>query len=564
MRLGVLAVLVGALLVCFPASASAAIRFAGPGGTGVNPCDDPARPCSLFVAADQTGGARFGDEILVEPGNYSDTAGDLGPNSRILLQSGARVHGLAGGPRPVVRLDKRGLFGAFLVQEDSGVSHIEIENHANVTGIVVDGGFAEDLIVRSSTGVGDTVACSHFSGVLRSSVCIGDERGGTAVGSSLGTNRATEPRLRNVTAVSRGPKSHGINYELNGPAAGFEISAIAVIAVGTETDVSAESLRGADVKIDLSHSDYATTAALTDADGGIVSVTAAGSGTNIVEPALLAADGIHQLAGSPTVDRGAVDVFSLPFDIDGEQRTIGLAPDIGADEFDPVPTIILETTTLLACTPEELTTGGPVATCTVTVSNRSGGLNPPTGAVAFSSDGEGILSGAAGCVLVPVNLSRSSCDATYQPTRVGSGTHLLSAVYGGDAAHEGSEGSAPIEVRAPAVPPTPPAPAGPAGSGGSGGGGAGSRPEPRPAPDTHFGRRSRKQAPGGRVRIAFGSDQAGSRFECKLDRGAFKPCRSPYRRVVKPGRHRLQVRAVNSDGVSDPTPALYRWRVVPG
>lgn len=50
-------------------------------------------------------------------------------------------------------------------------------------------------------------------------------------------------------------------------------------------------------------------------------------------------------------------------------------------------------------------------------------------------------------------------------------------------------------------------------------------------------------------------------FECKLDRKPFRPCRSPYRKRVKLGRHKFQVRAVVG-GQVDPTPAKLRFRVV--
>ena len=43
----------------------------------------------------------------------------------------------------------------------------------------------------------------------------------------------------------------------------------------------------------------------------------------------------HQLAGSPTIDAGVVTPLLGSADIDGEPRTQGSAPDIGADEFVP-------------------------------------------------------------------------------------------------------------------------------------------------------------------------------------------------------------------------------------
>jgi hypothetical protein len=78
---------------------------------------------------------------------------------------------------------------------------------------------------------------------------------------------------------------------------------------------------------------------------------------------------------------------------------------------------------------------------------------------------------------------------------------------------------------------------------------------------TKLAKHPRKKTTMRKAKFTFTSDQPGVHFECKLDKAAFKPCRSPYKRKVKPGRHSFQVRAVNPAGIADPTPAVYRWRV---
>jgi hypothetical protein len=50
-------------------------------------------------------------------------------------------------------------------------------------------------------------------------------------------------------------------------------------------------------------------------------------------------------------------------------------------------------------------------------------------------------------------------------------------------------------------------------------------------------------------------------FKCKLDRGAFKPCRSPASFSVKPGKHTFSVFAANTAG-SDASPASFKFQVV--
>ena len=54
----------------------------------------------------------------------------------------------------------------------------------------------------------------------------------------------------------------------------------------------------------------------------------------------------------------------------------------------------------------------------------------------------------------------------------------------------------------------------------------------------------------------FRSIGASRSFECKLDKGKFKKCRSPKTyRNLKPGKHVFKVRAVGRGGRVDPTPA---------
>ena len=115
---------------------------------------------------------------------------------------------------------------------------------------------------------------------------------------------------------------------------------------------------------------------------------------------------------------------------------------------------------------------------------------------------------------------------------------------GGDGSDVGA-----FELQAPASPPPAPAPA-----------------ADRTAPNTRIGHGPRQQT---RLRLTvfrFSSTEAGSRFECKLDRAKFRPCRSPFRRSVtaaarRGARHVFLVRAIDGAGNVDSTPARYIWRV---
>jgi CSLREA domain-containing protein len=64
------------------------------------------------------------------------------------------------------------------------------------------------------------------------------------------------------------------------------------------------------------------------------------------------------------------------------------------------------------------------------------------------------------------------------------------------------------------------------------------------------------------VRFKFVASEPGAKFECKLDRSKFKPCKSPKKyKGLKPGKHVFKVRAVKGK-VADPTPAKRRFKIL--
>ncbi len=64
------------------------------------------------------------------------------------------------------------------------------------------------------------------------------------------------------------------------------------------------------------------------------------------------------------------------------------------------------------------------------------------------------------------------------------------------------------------------------------------------------------------VKFKFSSNAAGSKFECKLDRRKFKPCKSPKKyKGLKPGKHVFKVRALKGKSV-DPTPAKRKFKIL--
>ena len=82
------------------------------------------------------------------------------------------------------------------------------------------------------------------------------------------------------------------------------------------------------------------------------------------------------------------------------------------------------------------------------------------------------------------------------------------------------------------------------------------------APKTRITKKPKRRTRSRRAKFAFASNEPGAEFECKLDKGAFKSCSSPLKlKRLKPRRHRLLVRAIDTAGNVDATPAKHRWKV---
>ncbi|HEX2109913.1 MAG TPA: serine protease [Gaiellaceae bacterium] len=82
------------------------------------------------------------------------------------------------------------------------------------------------------------------------------------------------------------------------------------------------------------------------------------------------------------------------------------------------------------------------------------------------------------------------------------------------------------------------------------------------APETRITRGPRATT---RARIAtfrFRSNERGSLFQCRLERGPWRRCRSPRAYTgLSVGRHTFRVRARDAAGNVDRTPAVRRWRI---
>jgi hypothetical protein len=64
-------------------------------------------------------------------------------------------------------------------------------------------------------------------------------------------------------------------------------------------------------------------------------------------------------------------------------------------------------------------------------------------------------------------------------------------------------------------------------------------------------------------RFSFGADEAGASFQCRIDRQKFHRCASPFTsKRLASGPHTFAVRARDDSGHVDPTPAVYRFKVL--
>jgi CSLREA domain-containing protein len=82
------------------------------------------------------------------------------------------------------------------------------------------------------------------------------------------------------------------------------------------------------------------------------------------------------------------------------------------------------------------------------------------------------------------------------------------------------------------------------------------------APDTTITKKPKKKSTKRKAKFKFSSSEDGSTFECKLDRKPFKPCDSPFKKKVKPKKHKFKVRAIDAAGNVDPTPAKAKFKVL--
>jgi hypothetical protein len=307
--------------------AEAATRYAGPSGTGAEPCANQSDPCNIEDAVDGDT-VMPGDDVVLLPGTYTLGLGGL-------FIENISVSGQAGQPRPLIQASSP----TGIVMENNeptatppSLRDVDILHSSSFTGLVNAGGLVERVTVTSTAA--SAIACdvhgrSDVDGLIRDSICL-QTGGGAAVGVFAGGLVPSRGQLRNVTAVSPGGLGISVHAIDSGP---VEIDAVNTIARGAITDVQATDDGSTTATVTLARSNYAT-----ESEPGGSTVTDPGTNENQTAPPLFvnAATGdLHQLPASPTVDAGIADPLLGSLDFEGQPRVIGPAPDIGGDEFMP-------------------------------------------------------------------------------------------------------------------------------------------------------------------------------------------------------------------------------------
>ena len=100
-------------------------------------------------------------------------------------------------------------------------------------------------------------------------------------------------------------------------------------------------------------------------------------------------------------------------------------------------------------------------------------------------------------------------------------------------------------------------PAGTACGQGPGGGGGGGDNKP---PNTKIKKAPKDKITKSKVKITFKSTEPGSKFKCKLDKGKFKSCDSPFKAKVDTGQAQVPGHLDRPRRQPDPTAAKVKFK----
>jgi hypothetical protein len=209
---------------------------------------------------------------------------------------------------------------------------------------------------------------------------------------------------------------------------------------------------------------------------------------------------------------------------DGPHRIVVSVSDVAGNGAGSAQTLTVDTVS-----PRVAITGGARA--------KTNDVDPTITGSSDAAPGTTITVSIAGQTMTTLLQANGRWNAT--PTFVGAGTWPVVATAPDPAGNVGGASQTLI-----------------IGRGGSGGGGGDSA-----KPDTTITHSPPNATAAKWVTYAFKSSEADSSFECKIDKAPFKPCSTPDKLKVGSGAHRFKVRAIDTAGNVDATPATDRFRI---
>jgi hypothetical protein len=302
-------------------TAQAAQRYAAPEGSGPEPCAQSA-PCSLKQAVTK---AISGDEVIVTGGTYTvkEAIYPEGASANVY------IHGDFGGPMPRI-VGSETFLTLYIVGNDSRLAYLEMTNTGtNAMGVLCAAGSQIERVKATAAGEYAIGINQANDCVVRDSIALASGAKATAL-SSLGNTVGSFTVARNVTAVATGADSRGAAVSCGACfGAPQTLDLRNVIASGSGVDIEATG-GSSTAKIIVSNSNF-------DSSKGGAGESILDQGGNQTAPPLFrdaAAGDYREAAGSPTIDAGTNNLLGAT-DFDGNPRTVGAAPDIGAFEYVP-------------------------------------------------------------------------------------------------------------------------------------------------------------------------------------------------------------------------------------
>ena len=317
-----LVALIGLLILATAPIAQAAQRYAAPGGSGAE-CSQ-GKPCSLNEALAK---AKANDEVIITGGAYNlATAAQLSFEA-----TSADVHGDYNGPRPAITASAGGAAISVFAPK-SRLSYVDV-TYLGEVGYGIGCGM-ETTVER----VRATARSKNDIGLFQAGTCavrdsVVSAEGAEAVGVLASCEKAVTGR--NLTVSAGGAKSVGIRVAYNGIMIGGScvLDLKNAIVSGDLYDLQTNFAGFGPGNIAVAHSNF-------DVAKQEPSTTITqGEGNQTAPPLFVDAEkgDFHEAAGSPTIDAGIAGELG-PFDLDGNPRVLGIAPDIDAYEsLAPLP-----------------------------------------------------------------------------------------------------------------------------------------------------------------------------------------------------------------------------------